>query len=75
MSDALEIEDDEEIDDAEGVVSDDDRPTNRTYFINCQTVYSHSFNARGVKVRGSGNNSTQCMSCSLSSLLLELPCS
>lgn len=65
VSDALEIEDGEEIEDAEGVVSDDDRTTNRTYFIGCQTVYSHSFNASGVKVRGSGNNSTHCMSCSL----------
>ena len=66
MSNALEIEDGsevEEIEDTEDVVNDDDRPTNKTYYIGCQAVYSNCFNARGVKVRGSGNNSTQCMSC------------
>ena len=81
VSDALEIEDasskTEEIDDAEDVVSDDDpsRPINRTYYINCQAVYTNSFNAQGVKIRDSGNYLPQvsCMSCSL--LLLQFPCS
>jgi hypothetical protein len=71
---APEIEDGseiEEIDDTEDVVLDDDRPVNRTYYINCQAVYSNSFNAKGVKVRDSGNHRPQlsCMSCSL--LLLQ----
>ena len=43
------------IDDAVDVVSDDDRPVNGTYYINCQAVYANSFNAKGVKVRDSGN--------------------
>ena len=53
MHHAPEIEDGskiEEIDEleAEDVVLDDDRPlgVNRTYYINCQTVYSNSFNAK-----------------------------
>ena len=78
MSDALKIDDGieiEEIDDAEDsdVVSDGNRPiTKRTYFINCQTVYSDSFNAQGVKVKDSGNHLPQvtCMSCSLLLLIL-----
>ena len=71
MSDALEDDIDdgsktEEIDDAEDVVTDDNRPVNRTYFINCQTVYSKSFNADGVRIRDVGNHLPQvsCMSCS-----------
>ena len=69
VSDALEIDNSnriEEIDDAEDV-SDDDRPINRTYYINCQAVYTNSFNAQGVKVKDSGNYLPQisCMSCSL----------
>jgi hypothetical protein len=52
VSNALEIEDGGKIeeDDAEDVESNDDRPINRTYYINCQTVYANSFNALGVKV-------------------------
>ena len=61
----------EDIDDAEDVVNDGDRPINRTYFINCQAVYSNSFNAQGVKVKDSGNHLPQvtCVSCYL--LLLQ----
>ena len=76
MPDALEVEDGtetEETDEAEDVESDDDRPDNRTYYVinNCQAVYVKSFNAKGVKVRDSGNHVPQvtCMSCSL--LLLQ----
>jgi hypothetical protein len=74
VSNALEVEDGskiEEIDDAEDVVFDDNRPVSRTYYINCQTVYSKSFNAKGVKVRDVGNQLPQvtCMSCPL--LLLQ----
>ena len=70
MEDDLEIEDgseSEEIDDAEDVVIDGNRPVNRTYYINCQTVYRNSFNAKGIKVRDSGNHKPQvsCMYCSL----------
>ena len=74
--DALENDDGSKIgkiDDAEDVISDDDRPINRTYFINCQAVYTNSFNAQGVKVRDSGNliPKVSCISCSL--LRLQSP--
>ena len=73
VPDALEIEDGsntEEIDDAEDVAINGDRPVNRTYYINCEAVYTNSFNAKGVKVKDSGNHLPQvsCMSCSLSLL-------
>jgi hypothetical protein len=58
VEDALEIEDGsetEEIDDAEDVVIDGNRPVNGTYYINCQAVYTNSFNAKGNRVRNSGN--------------------
>lgn len=69
--DAPEIEAGDKIeeDNAEdGIVSDGNGRINRTYqFYNCQAVYMNAFNARGVKVKDSGNNFPQvtCMSFSL----------
>ena len=72
MEEDLEIEDGseseiEEIDDTGNVVIDGNRPVNRTYYINCQSVYTNSFNAKGVKVKDSGNHlpKVSCMYCSL----------
>ena len=74
MEEPLEIEDDsetEEIGEAEDVVFNGDRPlaVNRTYYVNCQAVYTNSFNAKGVKIRDSGNHNPQ-VSCTYCSLLL-----
>ena len=75
VPDAHEIEDSvkiEEIDNAEDIVSDDDNPVNRTYqFYNCQTVYMNSFNARGVKVKDSGNHFPQVTRTSCPLFLLQ----
>jgi hypothetical protein len=62
VEDTVEIEDGngtEEIDEAENVVFDGDRPVNRTYYIGCQAVYTNSFNAKGVEVKDSGNHIPQ----------------
>ena len=74
MEEALEIEDGsetDEIDEAENVAFDGDRPVNRTYYIGCQAVnvYTNSFNAKGNKVRDSANHIPQ-VSCTYCSLLL-----
>ena len=72
MEEPLEIENSsetEEIDGAENAAPDGDRPVNRTYYINCQAVYTNSFNAKGVQVRDSGNHNPQ-VSCTYCSLLL-----
>lgn len=56
------------IDDIEIELSDDGRPLNRTYqFHNCQTVYMNAFNAHGVKVKNSGNQTPKitCTPCPL----------
>ena len=77
MEEDLEIEDGseseiEELDDAGNVVIDGNRPVNRTYYINCQSVYTNSFNAKGVKVKDSGNQLPQVSCMSFSLLLLQI---
>jgi hypothetical protein len=62
VEEPLETEDGsetEEMDEEENVVLDGDRPVNRTYYIGCQNVYTKSFNAKGVKVRDTGNHIPQ----------------
>ncbi|KAF8802740.1 hypothetical protein BYT27DRAFT_7196283, partial [Phlegmacium glaucopus] len=53
-------ENEEDKGNAEDIGSDDNRQINKTYQLyNCQTVNINSFNARGVKVKDSGNHLPQ----------------